>query len=55
MLIPSSAVNLSSTPTLDMVLGCYYLTTLREGAKGEGKMFGDFEDAKLAYDLGTLI
>ena len=24
-------------PTLDMVLGCYYLTLVRPGAKGEGR------------------
>ncbi len=53
ILIPSSGEPIV-TPTLDMVLGCYYMTTLREGAKGEGKLFGDFEDAKLAYDLGQI-
>jgi len=37
-------------PTLDMVLGVYYLTTSRPGAKGEGKAFSDFDDARLAYD-----
>ncbi len=53
ILIPSSGEPIV-TPTLDMVLGCYYMTTLREGAKGAGKTFGDFEDAKLAYDLGQI-
>ena len=53
ILIPSSGEPIV-TPTLDMVLGCYYMTTLRAGAKGEGKLFSDFEDAKLAYDLGTI-
>jgi DNA-directed RNA polymerase subunit beta' len=41
-------------PTLDMVLGVYYLTTARPGAKGEGKAFSDFDDAKLAYDMGVI-
>ena len=41
-------------PTLDMVLGVYYLTTARPGAKGEGKAFSDFDDAKLAYDIGVI-
>ena len=41
-------------PTLDMVLGVYYLTTNRPGAKGEGKAFSDFDDAKLAYDIGVI-
>lgn len=42
------------TPTLDIVLGCYYLTTLKPGAKKEGTTFGSFEEAKLAYELGVL-
>ncbi|MFC1864723.1 DNA-directed RNA polymerase subunit beta' [Chloroflexota bacterium] len=42
------------TPTLDMVLGCYYLTTTRPGAKGEGTIFGSFEEAKLACELGAV-
>src|ERR687890_1883337 len=41
-------------PTLDMVLGCYYLTTARPSAKGENKAFSDFDDAKLAYDMGII-
>jgi DNA-directed RNA polymerase subunit beta' len=39
-------------PTKDMVLGCYYLTMEREGAKGEGKLFGDLDEVELAYNLG---
>src|SRR5205823_6372832 len=41
-------------PTLDMVLGVYYLTTARPGARGEDKAFSDFDDAKLAYDIGVI-
>ncbi|HEY0581798.1 MAG TPA: DNA-directed RNA polymerase subunit beta', partial [Chloroflexota bacterium] len=41
-------------PTLDMVLGVYYLTTARPGSKGQGKAFSDFDDAKLAYDMGII-
>jgi DNA-directed RNA polymerase subunit beta' len=41
-------------PTLDMVLGVYYLTTARPNANGEGKAFSDFDDAKLAYDIGVI-
>src|SRR5499427_4144829 len=41
-------------PTLDMVLGVYYLTTARPSARGEGKAFSDFDDAKLAYDIGVI-
>jgi DNA-directed RNA polymerase subunit beta' len=41
-------------PTLDMVLGVYYLTTARPDARGEGKAFSDFDDARLAYDSGII-
>ncbi|HSW56928.1 MAG TPA: DNA-directed RNA polymerase subunit beta', partial [Dehalococcoidales bacterium] len=53
MLLPSSGDPVV-TPTLDMVLGSYYLTTLRIGAKGEGMVFGSFEEARLAWDLGVV-
>jgi DNA-directed RNA polymerase subunit beta' len=42
------------TPTLDMVLGCYYVTTVRPGVKGEGRVYGSFEEAKLAYEMGIV-
>ncbi len=35
----------------DIVLGCYYLTDLVEGKKGEGKFFSSEEEAILAYEL----
>ncbi len=38
------------SPTKDMVLGCYYLTEMREGGRGEGKAFADFDDAILAFE-----
>ena len=41
-------------PTLDMVLGCYYLTMVKPGSKGEGKAFADFAEARLAYELGVI-
>jgi len=53
MLLPSCGEPIV-VPTLDMVLGCYYLTTIRPGAKGEGRLFGSFEEAKLAYELGAI-
>ncbi len=37
------------TPTQDMVLGSYYLTLVKEGAKGEGRWFKDPDEAKMAY------
>ncbi|MDD4873702.1 MAG: DNA-directed RNA polymerase subunit beta', partial [Dehalococcoidales bacterium] len=53
MLLPSSGEPVV-TPTLDMVFGCYYLTTMRLGALGEGKLLGSFEEAKLCYELGAI-
>ncbi len=53
MLLPSSGEP-ATTPTLDMVLGCYYLTILKPRAKGEGKFFSSFDEAKLAYELGII-
>ncbi|MBR7553832.1 DNA-directed RNA polymerase subunit beta' [Allobacillus sp. GCM10007491] len=40
------------TPSQDMVLGNYYLTLERENALGEGFVFGNADEAKLAYDNG---
>jgi DNA-directed RNA polymerase subunit beta' len=37
-------------PTQDMVLGIYYLTKERKGARGEGRTFADMEEVRLAYD-----
>ena len=41
-------------PTQDMVLGLYYLTKLKKGARGEGKAFADTEDVRVAYDSGAV-
>ena len=43
-----------ATPTLDMVLGCYYITHIVAGAKGEGRIFSNFEEAILANELGQI-
>ncbi len=37
------------SPTQDMVIGSYYLTIVRPGAKGEGKYFSSFDEAYMAY------
>ena len=42
------------SPTQDMVLGTYYLTKQRKGAKGEGKVFSGPEEVGMAYDAGML-
>lgn len=39
-----------AVPSQDMVLGIYYLTQERPGAKGEGKFFKSINEAILAYD-----
>ena len=39
-----------AVPSQDMVLGIYYLTQERPGAKGEGKFFKSVNEAILAYE-----
>lgn len=39
------------TPTQDMILGSYYLTQVKEGARGEGRLFKDTDEAKMAYQV----
>ena len=43
-----------AVPSQDMVLGIYYLTQERPGAKGEGKFFKDLNEAILAYENGII-
>jgi len=38
----------------DISLGCYFLTKIKEGAKGEGKTFFDKEDAIVAHEFGEI-
>lgn len=42
------------SPTQDMVMGSYYLTIHREGAKGEGSHFAMPEEAVIAYQTGEV-
>ena len=37
-----------AVPSQDLVLGCYYLTKEKKGAKGEGKVFGSFDEVVIA-------
>jgi DNA-directed RNA polymerase subunit beta' len=65
LLSPSSGDPMVA-PRLDIVLGCYYMTAVREGAKGEFKpgenggngtfqgVYGSFQEAIMAYNLGLL-
>ncbi|MGE3511322.1 MAG: DNA-directed RNA polymerase subunit beta', partial [Vicinamibacterales bacterium] len=41
-------------PSQDIVLGCFYLTKAKSGAKGEGRVFGNAEDVMLALEAGEL-
>ncbi len=41
-------------PRLLYGIRCYYLTTIKPGARGEGKLLGSFEEAKLSYELGAI-
>ncbi len=43
-----------AVPSQDMVLGIYYLTQERPGAKGEGKFFKSPNEAILAYENGAV-
>ncbi len=60
LLSPSSGEPVIA-PTLDMVMGCYYLTMDREGEQGEYRegpppqgVYGSFAEATLAHALGRL-
>ncbi|MFV0527477.1 MAG: DNA-directed RNA polymerase subunit beta', partial [Lachnospiraceae bacterium] len=44
-----------AVPSQDMVLGIYYLTQGRDGAKGEGKAFKSVNEAILAYENGVIL
>ncbi|HEX4902236.1 MAG TPA: DNA-directed RNA polymerase subunit beta', partial [Acidimicrobiales bacterium] len=42
------------TPTQDMVIGAFYLTSLVDGERGEGKAFGDVDTVVRAYEAGDV-
>jgi DNA-directed RNA polymerase subunit beta' len=41
-------------PTKDMVLGCFYLTDIKDEAKGAGTVFASFDEALQAFELGRV-
>lgn len=41
-----------ATPTQDMVLGIYFLTKEKKGAKGEGRKFSGPDEVRIVYDTG---
>jgi len=43
-----------AVPSQDMVLGCYWLTKERAGARGEGKVFASPQEVRIAYDFGEV-
>src|SRR5438309_813646 len=43
-----------TVPTQDMVLGLYYLTKAKPGAKGEGRSFANIEEVLLAREGGEV-
>src|SRR6201988_4803677 len=43
-----------TVPTQDMVLGIYYLTKGKPGAKGEGRAFANIEEVLMALDAGAV-
>lgn len=53
ILVPSSGRPIV-TPNQDMVIGLYYLTAQRKGAKGEGRYFGSTDEVRHAYHAGDI-
>ena len=43
-----------AVPSHDMILGSYYLTMVKDGEPGEGKVFRDVDEATMAYDEGDI-
>jgi len=44
----------ASMPSKDIVLGCYWITKIKEDALGQGKIFGSKNEAILAKDTGLI-
>jgi DNA-directed RNA polymerase subunit beta' len=53
ILSPANGLPLA-VPTQDMVLGIYYMTKAKPGAKGEGRAFGSVEEVMLALEAGEV-
>lgn len=51
LLKPASGVPIA-VPSKDIVLGIYFITHIKGGVKGEGKIFATPEEALLAYQMG---
>ena len=53
LLKPATGMPIVS-PEKDIVLGCYWLTKIIEGEKGEGKIFGSEEEAMIVHEFGEI-
>ncbi len=53
ILSPSNGTPVA-VPSQDIVLGCYYLTKAKQGAKGEGRAFASADDVLLALEAGEV-
>ena len=53
LLLPSSGRPVA-IPSQDMVIGCYYLTKTRTGARGEGSVFYSIDEALSAHASGQV-
>ncbi|MBU1291872.1 DNA-directed RNA polymerase subunit beta' [Patescibacteria group bacterium] len=51
LLKPATGVPVA-VPSKDMVLGCYWMTKIRDGLLGQGKIFTNYSEALLAKTLG---
>ena len=53
IIAPSSGKPIA-VPSQDMVMGCYYMTKEKKGAKGEGKVFSNRNQLITAYQSGKV-
>ena len=53
MLSPSSGEPIVA-PNLDIALGAYYMTMVEPNARGRGRKFGGFDDARRTHELGAI-
>ena len=53
LLSPASG-NPIVAPSLDMVLGCFYMSDMDPKGRGAGTTYGSFEEARLIFDLGVI-
>jgi DNA-directed RNA polymerase subunit beta' len=54
LLKPQNGDPIVSSKMLDIVLGCYWMTSIVDGDKGEGMYFSSPNEALMAYDLNVI-